>query len=54
MTTRKHGTHKIIFTKGGKIVQTWDGYFSYAEARAAVRDADLTIPLSWDWKITTT
>ena len=54
MTTRQHGTLKIIFTKGEEIIQTWDGYFSYADARAAVRDADLTIPLSWDWKITTT
>lgn len=43
---------KINFTAHGEHVTTWPGYASYAEARAALRDADLIIPFHWDHDIT--
>lgn len=37
-------TFKINFTQNRQTVQTWEGYASLADARAALRDADLIIP----------
>ena len=42
---------KIIFTAHGEHVTTWPGYATRAEARAALRDADLIIPFHWDHDI---
>lgn len=43
--------YKIEFKERGKVVNTWDRYFSYSEAYRAILDADLIIPFSWDWEI---
>ena len=40
-------TYAIQFSEGGKVVQQWQGYLTKAEARAAIRDADRIIPMSW-------
>jgi hypothetical protein len=43
---------KITFTAHGEIARVWTGFASYQDARAALRDADLTIPIHWDHEIT--
>ena len=39
--------YTINFTQSGNIVQQWTGYATLSDARAAIRDADLIIPMSW-------
>lgn len=43
--------YKIVFTAHGDHAATWSGYASYADARAALRDADHCIPIHWDHDI---
>lgn len=45
-------TFSIIFRAYGEIARVWPGYATYEEARRALRDADLTIPIHWDHEIT--
>jgi hypothetical protein len=42
---------KIVFTCHGDHCATWPGYATRAEARAALRDADLIIPVWWDHEV---
>lgn len=46
-------TFDIRFTNGGYRVASWTGYYSYAEAKRAIQDADLIIPLNWNYEIVT-
>lgn len=43
--------YRINFTAHGDPAQTWEGYTSPSEARAAVREADSIIPIHWDYQI---
>ncbi|OBY26764.1 hypothetical protein [Leisingera sp. JC1] len=42
---------KIVFTDGGREVQRWDGFSDISQARQAIRDSDLIIPMHWDYTI---
>lgn len=44
-------SYKIVFTEGAKIVRVMTGFYSVADARAAIRDLDLIIPFSWEYEI---
>ena len=41
----------VTFTNNGAPVCHWHGFATYADARRAIADADLSIPLAWDWVI---
>ena len=41
----------VTFTNNGAPVCHWHGFATYADARRAIADADLSIPLAWDWRI---
>jgi hypothetical protein len=43
--------YKIVFKNQGKVIQEWKGYYSYSEAREALRDADLCFPFYWSIEI---
>jgi hypothetical protein len=43
--------YTVIFTRAGEEMRRWTGYATRGEARAAIRDADMIIPLSWSWII---
>jgi hypothetical protein len=45
--------YAIQFKARGVETAVWSGYADYFEAREAVRDADLIIPLNWTWDILT-
>ena len=44
-------SYKIVFTEGAKIVRVMNGFYSVADARAAIRDLDLIIPFAWEYEI---
>ena len=44
--TQFHGTHSVPV-----VMAQWKGYRSYQEARQALRDADMCIPIHWDHEI---
>lgn len=44
-------TYSVIFTAAGETVRTWTGFATRTDARRAIADADLLIPLHWDWVI---
>jgi hypothetical protein len=48
--TEDYKLWKLVFSKDGKVVNEWKGYFSRAECERAYRDADLIIP--WDRDVT--
>jgi len=41
----------INFTDAGKHVARWGEYLSFGEAMSAIRDADMRIPLHWEYTI---
>lgn len=44
-------TYTVIFTHASEETIRWTGYATWKEAWAAIRDADMIIPLSWSWGI---
>lgn len=44
-------TYEIQFTEGEKRMATWTGYTSKSEARRDIREADMMIPLTWEYTI---
>lgn len=44
----------IVFTLAGEVQTRWTNFLSYGEAMAAILDADMRIPLTWEYEITTT
>jgi len=43
---------KIVFTtSNGDVQNEWKGYYSTADCRSALKDADLIIPHNWYWTI---
>lgn len=47
-----NNTYTITFKLAGEVQTRWTNFYSYQEARAAIRDADLIIPFAWDYEIT--
>lgn len=41
----------VTFLNNGAPVCHWAGFATYSEARRAIADADMSIPLAWDWRI---
>ena len=50
----KTQTFTITFTLDGEVQSRWTNFYSYLEALAAIRDADLTIPFAWEYEISST
>lgn len=51
MKSKESNMYKIVFKNQGKVIQEWKGYYSYSEAREALRDADLCFPFYWSIEI---
>jgi hypothetical protein len=41
----------VTFTNNGAPVCHWHGFATYGDARRAIADADMSIPMHWDWRI---
>ena len=41
----------VTFTNNGAPVCHWHGFATYGDARRAIADADMAIPMHWDWRI---
>lgn len=44
-------SYDIQFTQGSETMATWTGYATRAEAVREIREADMMIPMTWDYTI---
>lgn len=44
-------TYEVQFKKDDKLMATWTGFSTRAEALREVRESDLLIPFTWEYRI---